>query len=371
MPNSKRFCLDAEDEHTENDDVLKSTNKQAMLLKVVTPQGSKLPPIGRTVCMKELQPSTLVQPSHNSISKFACAAGSSLSKNGLTCSKNNSCRQVNGYKNIRKKTSPSISKQNSLHEGEVPTEGMESSFVGKSSISKCKTKQPAVFVKVNHCTKQSLLPSISPRSYEVSPEVILKGYVHRMASLNARACVAAFLQPERRASPKLTRHNGHSKPDKPRVKRLSSKSEHSKLSLLSKVDAAKSKAVVLNLSAIENGIPVIKLETNGLEIPACAVIVQRPNGHYDEESKVPYNKMGLLYNGDTVHPHTQVFLTQSRDNELELPSRIVPVLVPLRLSTVKKVSRKAATKGVLQLSKKKAKVNKTGTWLFTCFILNL
>ena len=362
MPNSKRFCLDTEDEHTENGDVLKSANRQGMLLKVVTHQGSKLPPTGRTVCMKELQ------PSHNSISKFACAPASPLSRSGLACSKNSSCShcQVNGYKNERK-TNPSISEQNSLHQGQISTEGMESSFVGKSSIS---TKQPAVFVKVDHCTKQSLLPSISPRSYEVSPEVssfILKGYVHRMASLNARACVAAFLQPERRASPKLTRHNGHNKPGAKR----SSKSESSKLSLLSKVDASKSKAVVLNLSAIENAIPVIKLETNGLEIPACAVIVQDPNGHYDEESKEPYNKMGLLYNGDTVHPHTQVFLTQSSNHELELPSRIVPVLVPSHLSTVKRVARKAAATGVLRHSKKKAKVNKTGTWFFSYFISNL
>ena len=350
-PNSKRCCLD---EHTENTDVLKSANRQAVLLKMLPPFRPKLHLKGRTACMKELQPSAFFLREHSPLGPTKCAcAASSLSNNDLTSS-NISSRQVNGYKN--EKMSPSVNEKN---DGGIPAEDVESSFIRKSPISKSMTKQPAVLMKIN----QTPL-SINP--YQVSPEVssvIFKGYVHRMASLNARACVAAFLEPERKASPKLTGQNGYNKPDRSRVKR-NSKSNSSKLSLPATGDDSmtKPKAVVLNLSAIENAIPVIKLETNGLQIPACAVIVQGPNDHYhDEGAKVPYNKMGLLYNGDTLHPHAQVFLTQSRNNELELPSRVVPVLVPSRLSTVKKAAEKAAATGVLQYSKRRVKVNETGS----------
>ncbi len=43
---------------------------------------------------------------------------------------------------------------------------------------------------------------------------------------------------------------------------------------------------------------------------------------------IPFNSMGLLYNGDSVHPSTQVFLSSER----ELPQPIFPQVVPIRVT---------------------------------------
>ena len=234
---------------------------------------------------------------------------------------------------------------------DVDSDGSES---GRTAIPKSRIKQPAIVLVKMTQPKKKAVSAISA-SCTISPEfssVVHGGYVHRMASLNARACVAAYLEPEKKFSPKCSSHGGRKKTAKTKGKSNYSSTwgTTSKISA-SKVEPQKSKPAILNM---KNVIPVIKFESNGIEMPACAMIVEEV-----DEDEVPYNKVGLLYNGDTLHPNAQVFLTG--DHELQLPSRVLPTLMPARLSTVKRAVRKATSTGLVHLEKKQSKVKRS--WL--------
>ena len=363
LPNPKRHHLDSEGKHTENEDIpVKYTEEQTMLLKLLPHASPKLPPKERTVCMKELQPSALLDHDHSALYHYGVSK-SGMSNNSLTCL-SGSCGRVIGCGNDTKSasvlTSLHISEQNSAY-GEItwakksdeelpekssPVEESQSFLkpndVGfHTSLSRNKFKQPAIaLMKMNYRAMKTSASSTSPRSYQVSPEVsniILGGCMHRMASLNARACVAAFLQPERKVSPKTSVHYNGKRSIKSRV------SDHSE-------------EAELNPSITNKVVPVIEFEAIGLKLPACAVVLKGPDEHEDDGSQVSYNNLGLLYNGDTIYPHAHIFLTQSSNNELQLPHRILPIVVPSKLPTVKRTIKKAAATGVVQVSKKRAKV---------------
>ncbi len=202
-------------------------------------------------------------------------------------------------------------------------------------------------------------PSSPP--YPIYPRdsnVDLEGCVHtyRMASLNARACVAAYLQSDKKAPSKRRRSTSRWCKRKVRSKsKLNDESamlDASPKQVVLNVEESTSKPVILNVSGVENVIPVITF--SGMKMPPCAVLVEGLEDQPDSEGQVSYNTMGLLHNGDTFHPHARVFLEGS--HELHLPSRLVPTLVPTRESTVRRAVRKAISDGVARCHRKPAKV---------------
>lgn len=209
--------------------------------------------------------------------------------------------------------------------------------------------------------KSSLSRSASPSGPETF-NVVQGGYVHRMANLNARACVAALFKTEKRSHSNLKHKNKHTQ--KMAVRSAATQVKHSRRKSALKdavpkavaVDDSKSMQDILFASnTIESVTPAVRFDEIRIEIPLTVHGLKENN---DECTKVPYNILGMLYNGDTLHPGTQVFLTQSVKRELQLPNRIVPTLVPSRLSTVKRVARKAASSGMVRHDKKIAKVTK-------------
>ena len=202
---------------------------------------------------------------------------------------------------------------------------------------------------------------VSLDSTPVSPQIsnlVLEGYVHRMANLNAKACVAAYLEPDKKApSRRRRRGNRWCKNTTKSKSKLKCRSDESAMldtsskQVVLNIEEPTSNPVILNVNGVENVIPVITF--SGIKMPPCAVVV---DGLDDQQNdgQVSYNTMGLLHNGDTLHPHARVFLEGS--HELHLPSRIVPTLVPARQSTVKRAVKKAASVGVARHHKKPSKV---------------
>lgn len=202
--------------------------------------------------------------------------------------------------------------------------------------------------------------SPSSSSYPVSSQVsnvVLEGYVHRLANLNARACVAAYLQPDKKVPSKRRRRTRWCK--RKAKSKYTSKCDNDESAVLNtspkqvvlNIEESTSNPVILNVSGVENVIPVITF--SGMKMPPCAVVVEGLDDQPDDD-QAAYNTMGLLHNGDTLHPHTQVFLEGS--HELHLPSRIVPTLVPLRQSTVRRAVKKAISVGIARRHRKPAKV---------------
>ena len=288
----------------------------------------------------------------------------------------------NGVK--RKSVSPMVERITALSTQNHTNSDVDSdcSESGRTSILKSKIKQPAiVLTKMTQPIKKKATPSSSPAPRPITPVPSLNvvgGYLHRMASLNARACVSAYLEPERKFSPKhkkipsappkpalpnppVSKDNSDSVPSaapkpalpSPPVSKDNSDSEcktDSSVSSICKVytEAPKSKPVVVNLNGNESVIPIIKFDRSGS--PSTLIIKE-----LDDDSNVPYNREGLLYNGDSIHPDAQVFVAD--DKKLQLPKRIIPTLVPARPSTVKRAVKRATSIGILPSSKKHSKVS--------------
>lgn len=262
----------------------------------------------------------------------------------------------NGVK--RKSASPMIERISALSTQSLPCSDVDSdcSESGRASIPKSKIKQPAiVLTKMTQPIKKKATPSSSSTPRPISPvvsNVVFGGFVHRMASLNARACVSAYLEPERKFSPKYKRISSPSVSkaaiSKVAMSKASAKPDSSVVHSVCKVHtvAPKSKPVVVNLNGNESVIPILKFDQSGS--PSTLII----NG----SSSVPYNREGLLYNGDSIHPDAQVFVAD--DQKFQLPKKIVPTVVPARLSTVKRAVKKATSIGILPSSKKHSKVKK-------------
>ncbi len=272
----------------------------------------------------------------------------------------------NGVK--QKSESPMIERIGALSTQNRTCSDVESdcSESGRTSILKSKLKQPAiVLTKMTQPIKKKATPSSSstcprPITPVASSSVVIGGYVQRMASLNARACVSAYLEPERKFSPKHKKApSSSSSAPKPAVPNVPvtknsgdsiSRADSSVVPSVCKVstETPKSKPVVVNLNGNESVIPIIKFDGSGS--PSTLIIKE-----LDDDSGVPYNSEGLLYNGDSIHPDARVFVAD--DKKFQLPKKIVPSLVPARLSTVKRAVKRATSTGILQSSKKHSKVN--------------
>ena len=207
----------------------------------------------------------------------------------------------------------------------------------RTSIPTNKLKQPAiVLMKMSQPVKKQATPRpVQPDS----SSVVFGGYVHRMASLNARACVSAFLEKETKFTPKCFL--------KPKVKDFDSKP---------KMPQVKSQEPVLKDD-------VIKFESELTGLPSTNSDSNEKKQEISEE-EISYNKEGLLYNGDTLHPSARVFLTGIR--ELKLPTKVLPQIVPARLSTLKRAIQRAISTGIVHVAKKQRKVGFTFLALLHC-----
>lgn len=66
---------------------------------------------------------------------------------------------------------------------------------------------------------------------------------------------------------------------------------------------------------------------------------------------VPFNTLGLLYNGDTLHPSARAFYTS--DTDLTLPDKIIPKIVPSREAFVYSAITDAVSLRVMNQKRKR------------------
>ncbi len=166
----------------------------------------------------------------------------------------------------------------------------------------------------------------------------------RMASLNASACVSAMM--ESRARPQKTKDSqNHSKKktkappskspkDVPIAAKVTKTSQFEHSELLEPQEPCKTYDAIMAAPTLEGEGYGAVSSTAGLRIPKCLLIVTQQ--HSDPKEKVEFdatkfNNQGLLYNGGTIHPQTRFFLT----SEGQVPSRILPFLVPARSEALK------------------------------------
>ena len=346
LPSTKKCCLDSDVsvEHHENENMVKWEDQLHELPRMLRPQ---LLPKGGFASTKN--PLTFAENSPDGTS------------NGVEYGRGFQMNHVNGYtQHITKHKIPrSLLKKNgtkSDNDEILSLSCTPSSYDSSESehLSNLKGKIKQTDIGMKQPVKIESAPFASSRPYPITPQVsnvVLEGYVHRMANLNARACVAAYLLPDKDSSKQRRRSHGSKKRTKSKLicdsdtfQILTASSKQG----MSDAEQPRSKPVVLNVNGIENVIPVI---TFGTKMPPCAVVLEGLDEQQDSGG-VPYNTLGLLYNGDTLHPNARVFLEGSQ--ELCLPSRVVPTLVPTRLSTVRRAAKKASSTGVVRRDKKQA-----------------
>ena len=238
----------------------------------------------------------------------------------------------------------------------------DSSESSRTSIPKSQIKQPAiVLMKMNQPVKKKLPKSASPSPRPMLPElpnVVFGGYVHRMASLNARACVAAYLEPEKKYTPKYL------------LNKAKAKCSASPSYVKPEAEPKKAEKEPQTVTEPQKPVPeVVKQSDEEMITFEGKAVQEEPSDEpieivgdseasvkqSDSDADVSFNKEGILYNGDTVHPNAQVFLTGM--STLKLPAKVIPQLVPARLSTVKRATQKAASTGVLHIDKRRSKVS--------------
>lgn len=251
----------------------------------------------------------------------------------------------------RKSESPTIKESGALTQCNADSDCCSEST--QACIPKYKIKQPAIILtKMSHPFKKKVTPStlssqLHPTISSEISSVVVGGYVQRMASLNARACVAAYLEPERRYSRKSPKYMGVSKVKSSSDSKLNCETTSELLASKVHTEARRTKPTILSLNGNEDVIP---LKFDGNRAPSSQITEEVDDG------SVAYSKEGLLYNGDTIHPDAKVFVTDC--HKLQLPEKIVPTLVPARSSTVRRAVKVAASTGVLPSSKKHSKVRK-------------
>lgn len=215
--------------------------------------------------------------------------------------------------------------------------------------------------------------------------LIFGGYMRRMASLNASACVSALMEPEKRTRPNknilgkpvsMVESHIREQAREPRKSWSLSSSEdlspgvpspimelkHSRAGNFSlsparyyesssssssspsssEADTSKDSDDILGMSGAHEVYTLL----------ALATLASAAGYDLDE---IPYNTLGLLYNGDTIHPAARVFYTS--DTDLTLPDRIIPTVVPSQANFVRPAISEALTQRLVGKKRKGAKVS--------------
>lgn len=220
------------------------------------------------------------------------------------------------------------------------------------------------------------------------------GYVKRTASLNARACVAALMEPQFKVSrsPKVPcskvksenkKMKGENKPSEnvveaPAIESYSHDSDggdgdcsnmDSGLTVEKSPSRPKGRAVVTT-SRIVSEIVVQEqpkdVQTEDKRQQQQAEQKEEKDGVTKEEilCSVPFNTVGLLYNGDTVHPTAPTFLSSERG----LPHRIFPQVVPSSSGQVDEAVANAKQQHKMKTNK--ARALKVSVRLLSLFLCN-
>lgn len=193
------------------------------------------------------------------------------------------------------------------------------------------------------------------------------GYMRRMASLNASACVAALMEPEKKSkslkantltyinrlvrSPQ--RSSSTSSSDglpSPMLSPHLRETLRPKDFLLSPTSLYNSSTSALSLSESEAD---TSKDSDDLEPHVYGALLALAMAGF-EPDEVSYNKLGLLYNGDTLYPCARVFYAS--DTDLTLPGKIIPRIVPSREMFVRSAVDDALRRRPNKTKKKGAKV---------------
>lgn len=191
------------------------------------------------------------------------------------------------------------------------------------------------------------------------------GYMRRMASLNASACVAALMEPEKKSkslkantltylvrSPQ--RSSSTSSSDglpSPMLNPHIRETLRPKDFLLSPTSLYNSSTSALSLSESEAD---TSKDSDDLEPHVYGALLALASIAGFEPDEVSYNKLGLLYNGDTLYPCARVFYAS--DTDLTLPGKIIPRIVPSREMFVRSAVDDALRRRPNKTKKKGAKV---------------
>ena len=203
-------------------------------------------------------------------------------------------------------------------------------------VSPPKIKSPVLnLMPVVECTK---IPA-KPRAKKSVDPAKLNGYVRRMASLNARACVTAMMEPVRRPS-KQKGLPSKSTPA-PTTSPVCNPSEclsSSPRRVSPRRSPVPQQSVVSHSrhNSVEKEIFDGNFSPGGYVVVCGSPMTLKEYGiirgcEYSETSN--FNTEGLLWNGDTLHPQSRVYLAPDGS----LPRLIVPPVCPVRPNCVQEV----------------------------------
>ena len=203
----------------------------------------------------------------------------------------------------------------------------------KKASTHPQNERPVFLKPVIECGKKTSKPRA--KKYVEPPK--LNGYVRRIASLNARACVSAMMEPtrhrrstKRKAVPSetpqvptseiilnsSTANPEHSSPGRSPV-------PHQGVVTRSRQNSAEKDEISDTSPSVSKEYVLLCASPNTLT--ACGII----QGSVCSELS-PINAEGLLWNGGTIHPQSRVYLTP----EGTVPQLIVPPVCPTRPNRV-------------------------------------
>ena len=200
-------------------------------------------------------------------------------------------------------------------------------------VSHPNIKSPVLnLMPVVECTK---IPA-KPRAKKSVDPAKLNGYVRRMASLNARACVSAMMEPVRRPSKQkgLPSKSIPASATSP-VCNPSESLSSSPRRVSPRRSPVPQPGVVTHSrhDSVEKEIFDGNFSPEGYVVVCGSPMTLKEYGiirgsEYSETSN--FNTEGLLWNGDTLHPQSRVYLTPDGS----LPRLIVPPVCPVRPNCV-------------------------------------
>lgn len=207
------------------------------------------------------------------------------------------------------------------------------------------------------------------------------GYIRRMASLNASACVAALIEPEKRSKSHKNGSGLTNIGDKSHLRQESvrsllvspsddflhprvtpNSSPHMKDSLRTKeyslsparLDKLSTSSLSSEADSSKDSDELLEVATDPQVYTLLALASSLASAHGSELEFLPYNKLGLLYNGDTLHPNARMFYTS--DTELTMPDRVIPRVVPSQQRFVRSAISDALAQISVKRKRKPAKV---------------
>lgn len=262
--------------------------------------------------------------------------------------------------------SPTIHCPGSSSKGDFQTNS-NGDVVSRSS------KQPSLVLEDLKKTKERKKSGYDRTLAEsASSSLLYGGYMRRMASLNASACVSALMEPEKRTRPhkNILGKSQTQLRQQPRKSWSLSSSDDLSLGMPSPImDLEHTGAANMSLSPVRS----LRSSSSSSEantskdsddilgatephevytLLALATLASAVNYDLDD---IPYNKLGLLYNGDTIHPAARVFYNS--DTDLTLPDRIIPTVVPYQKKFLMSAISGALTQRLVGKKRKGAKVS--------------